>query len=183
MPKSESRDYYESYEISRSDLEITTKSEVLRWANHTNHETLSPTNERSPRNIFEILSCSWALENFSHSGGLRTDISQKTVVGCPWMISGRRIFFLPSPSPLFFFRPRTYRKGYYFYSPQSSTVIKSKMATTIILRTRTRFRPPKIRLHCRLFVFSRSMNIACRSAQNTAHIKRFWRLHIDKTIK
>ena len=40
------------------------------------------------------------------------------------------------------------RKGYYFYSPQSSTVIKSKMAATTILRTRTRFRPPKI--HCRL---------------------------------
>ena len=58
--------------------------------------------------------------------------------------------FLPSPSPLSFFRPRTYRKGYYFYSPQSSTVIKSKMAATTILRTRKRFRPPKIRLHCRL---------------------------------
>ena len=43
-----------------------------------------------------------------------------------------------------------YRKGYYFYSPQFSTVIKSKMAATTILRTRTRFRPPKIRLHCRL---------------------------------
>ena len=33
----------------------------------------------------------------------------------------KRVFFLPSPSPLSFFRPRTYRKGYYFYSPQSST--------------------------------------------------------------
>ena len=32
------------------------------------------------------------------------------------------IFFLPSPSLLSFFRPRTYRKGYYFYSPLSSTV-------------------------------------------------------------
>ena len=41
-------------------------------------------------------------------------------------------------------------KGYYFYSPQSYTVIKSKMAATTILRTRTRFRPPKIRLQCRL---------------------------------
>ena len=39
-------------------------------------------------------------------------------------------YFLPSPSPLSFFRPRTYREGYYFYSPQSSTVIKSKMAAT-----------------------------------------------------
>ena len=45
--------------------------------------------------------------------------------------------------------PRTYPQGYYFYSPQSSTVIKSKMAATTV-RTRTRFRPPKIRLHCRL---------------------------------
>ena len=26
------------------DLEITTKSEILRWTNHTNPETLSPTN-------------------------------------------------------------------------------------------------------------------------------------------
>ena len=58
--------------------------------------------------------------------------------------------FLPSHSPLSFFRPRTYRKGYYFYSPQSSTVIKSKMAASTILRTRTRFRPTKIRLHCRI---------------------------------
>ena len=33
------------------------------------------------------------------------------------------------------------------------------------------------------FVFSRSVNIACRSTQNAARIKRFWRLHIDKTIK
>ena len=69
------------------------------------------------------------------------------------LISGRRIFFLPSPFPFSFFRPQTYRKGYYFYSPQSSNVIKSKMAATTILRTRTRFRPPKIRLHCRLYFF------------------------------
>ena len=34
----------------------------------------------------------------------------------------RGIFFLPSPCPLSFFRPRTFCKGYYFYSPQSSTV-------------------------------------------------------------
>ena len=64
------------------------------------------------------------------------------------------IFFLPSPSPLSFFRPRTYRKGYYFYSPQSSTIMKSKMAATTIFWTRTRFRPTKIRLHsCRLWVW------------------------------
>ena len=61
---------------------------------------------------------------------------------------GQAYFFLPSPFS--FFCPRTYRKGYYFYSPQSSTVIESKIAATTILRTRTRFRPPKIRLHCRL---------------------------------
>ena len=47
----------------------------------------------------------------------------------------RHIFFLPSPSPLFFFRPRTYRKGYYFYSPQSSTVIKSKRLLQQYLNT------------------------------------------------
>ena len=62
----------------------------------------------------------------------------------------RRIFFSPPPLPFSFFRPRTHRKGYYFYSPQSSTVIKSKMAATTTLWTRTRFCPPKIRLHCRL---------------------------------
>jgi len=61
----------------------------------------------------------------------------------------RRTFFLPSPSTLSSFRPWTYPKGYYFYSPQSSTDIKSKMAATT-MRTRTRFRPPKISLHCRL---------------------------------
>ena len=63
---------------------------------------------------------------------------------------GEKYFFLPSPSPLSFFRLRTYRKGYYFYSPQSFIVIKSKMAAATTLPTRTRFRPPKIRLHCRL---------------------------------
>ena len=41
-------------------------------------------------------------------------------------------------------------KGYNYYSPQSSTIIKSKMAATTTLRTRARFRPPKIRLQCRL---------------------------------
>ena len=51
----------------------------------------SEPNKQSPRNILEIFSCSWALENFSHSRGLRTDISQKTVVGCPW---GKLIWFL-----------------------------------------------------------------------------------------
>ena len=45
----------------------------------------SEPNEQSPWNIFEIFSCSWAPENFSHSWGLRTDISPKTVVGCPWI--------------------------------------------------------------------------------------------------
>ena len=46
-------------------------------------------------------------------------------------------------------------KGYYFYSPQTSTVIKSKMAaTTILIRTRTRFRRSKIRMHCRLFLYN-----------------------------
>ena len=35
-----------------------------------------------------------------------------------------------SPSPISFFHPHTYAKGYYFYSPQSSSVIKSKMAAS-----------------------------------------------------
>ena len=62
-------------------------------------------------------------------------------------------FFLPSPSPLSFFHLHTYRKGYYFQSSQSSTCIKSTAtAATTILRARTRFRSPKIRLHCRLIL-------------------------------
>ena len=60
----------------------------------------------------------------------------------------RRVFFSPLPLPISFFRPHTYTKGYYFYSPQSSSVIKSKMAASSIRLTS--FRPPKIRLHCRL---------------------------------
>ena len=69
---------------------------------------------------------------------------------------GRVFFFSPPPPPFPSFalaptvREPSNRKGYYFYSPQSSTVIKSKMAATTTLRTRTRFRPPEIRLHCRL---------------------------------
>ena len=42
------------------------------------------------------------------------------------------------------------REEEYFHSSQSSTVLKSKMAAITILRTRTMFRPPKIRLHCKL---------------------------------
>ena len=42
------------------------------------------------------------------------------------------VFFLPSPSLLSFFRPSTYPKGCYFYSPQCSFVRISKTAATII---------------------------------------------------
>ena len=80
----------------------------------------------------------------------------------------RENFFLLSPSPLSFFRPRTYRKGYYFYSPQSSTVIKSKMEATTTQRTRTRFCPPKIRLHCRLVM------------QKTKYLKHKWNFYSAK---
>ena len=47
------------------------------------------------------------------------------------------------------FRGEEEMEWVYFYSTQSSTVIKSKMVATTT-RTRTRFHPPKIRLHCRL---------------------------------
>ena len=67
-----------------------------------------------------------------------------------------KAFFFSSPPPRFpsFALAPTvsFRKGYYFYSPQSSTVIKSKMVATTISRRRTRFRLPKIRLHCRLAI-------------------------------
>ena len=55
-----------------------------------------------------------------------------------WYRAG--VFFSPLPLPLSFFRLRTYPWGYYFYSPQSSTVIKSKMAATTI-RTQTTVSP------------------------------------------
>ena len=54
----------------------------------------------------------------------------------------RLFFFLPSTCPLSVFRPHIYPEGYYFHSPQSSSVIKSKMAATTI-RTWTSFRHPK----------------------------------------
>ena len=85
-----------------------------------------------------------------YAAPIRSSVCQRTEFPKRTMISGRCIFFLPFPSPLSFFSPRTYRKGYYFYSPQSSTVIKSKMAATTTLQTRRRFCPPKICLHCRL---------------------------------
>ena len=58
-------------------------------------------------------------------------------------------FFLPIPPPppsshLSFFRPSTSPKGCYFYSPQSSSVIKSKMAAT----TNEHKLPKYSRLHC-----------------------------------
>ena len=95
--------------------------------------------------------CTWIRGNLACSAGVffeREICSQSAMLKLP---KERRRW---GPLPLSFFRPRTYRKGvrkgYYFYSPQTSTVIKSKMAATTILRTRTRFHPPKIRLHCRL---------------------------------
>ena len=95
------------------------------------------------------------------------------------MISGRRIFFLPSPCPLSFFRPRTYCKGYYYYSPQSSTVIKSKIAATTTLRKRTRFRPSKIRLQCRLFSASlQTVCLAARAYLNRQKYGLFYSLHM-----
>ena len=71
-------------------------------------------------------------------------------------------FKLACSASAFFGCTICYRKGYYFYSPQSSTVIKSKMAATTILRTRTRFRPPKIRLHCRLVLNPICQQVLCR---------------------
>ena len=77
------------------------------------------------------------------------------------------------------FRPRTYRRnrrGYYFYSPQSSTFIKSKMAATTILQTRTRFHPPKIRLHCRLTICKQKNTFAVITYVHYAK----WTLFPDK---
>ena len=92
---------------------------------------------------------------------------------------GQAYFFSPLPLPPFLLRPRTYRKGYYFYSSQSPTVIKSKMVATTILRTRTRFRPPKIRLHCRLeqiILTSKFIIILINSCQDEKQEKTY--LHV-----
>ena len=65
------------------------------------------------------------------------------------------VFFSPPPSPFpsFSLAPTPlYLKGCYFYSPQCSSVIKSKMAAKTI-RTQTSFRPPKIHLQCRLLFY------------------------------
>ena len=110
---------------------------------------------------------------------IRSSVCQRTESPQRTMISGRRIFFLPSPSPLSFFRPRTYRRNrrcYYFYSPQSSTFIKSKMAATTTLQTRTRFRPPKIRLHCRLTICKQKNTFAVITYVHYAK----WTLFPDK---
>ena len=64
-------------------------------------------------------------------------------------------FFSPPPFPFpsFSLAPTPlYLKGCYFYSPQCSSVIKSKMAAKTI-RTQTSFRPPKIHLQCRLLFY------------------------------
>ena len=90
MPKSESRDYYESYEISRWSRDYCKIRNS--YVNKPHKSRNSESNEQSPRNIFEIFSCSWAHENFSHSRGLRTDISPKTVVGCPWSFGSDLMF-------------------------------------------------------------------------------------------
>ena len=66
----------------------------------------------------------------------------------------RCIFSSPPPPPFPSFALAPTVRVTISTLPISSTVVKSKMATTI-LRTRTRFRPPKIRLHCRLFTFIR----------------------------
>ena len=64
-------------------------------------------------------------------GGGESSVCQRTEFPKRTVISGRRIFLL-SPSPILNFRPSTYPKGCYFYSPQYSSGIKSKMVATTI---------------------------------------------------
>ena len=51
--------------------------------------------------------------------------------------------YIFSPLPLTFFDPSTSPQGCYFYSPQSSCVIKSKMAATTIRTKQAAFARPK----------------------------------------
>ena len=65
----------------------------------------------------------------------------------------KTIFFLPSPSPLFFFRPHTYRQGSSGLILLLSPIFlchRIKDGGFIVAIRLTSFRPPKIRLHCRL---------------------------------
>ena len=83
----------------------------------------------------------------------------------------RRVFFLPSS--LSFFRPRTYPKGYYFYSPRSSSVIKSKMAVTTIFFT---FNFIILHLPHRLNITKRKWNIT----PSAVHYEKI-RVHLRET--
>ena len=131
---------------------------------------MSPAASSEEKRLFSQPTLSLALQWFlTHTGFFLANWVNNHVayeahgqcVDCAWIIAScslqcRRILWahnLVAKAPRWNLREEEMgrvSKGYYFYSPQSSTVIKSKMAATTILRTRTRFRPPKIRLHCRL---------------------------------
>ena len=55
------------------------------------------------------------------------------------MGAAREKFFLPSLSPVAFLNPNANPKGFNFYSPQSSSVIKSKMAVTALRHKQTTY--------------------------------------------
>ena len=117
-----------------------------------------PSRSNSKRNKQYRLTVNWhaSIYLLPYAAPIRSSVCQRTEFPKRTMISGRRIFFSVSLALLSLRKnggllvvSRTYRKGYYFYSPQSFTVIKSKMAA-ITIQTWTRFRLPKIRLRCRL---------------------------------
>ena len=73
---------------------------------------------------------------------------------------GLAFFFLPSTSPLSFFRPCTYPKGCYFYSPQSFTVMKLKISKIYLFLVKNVLFTPVLVLKLKLW-FTHYISITC----------------------
>ena len=100
---------YESYEISRrrnqnlkittkatkflGDLEITTKSEILRWTNHTNPETLSPTNSHQ-ETFSKFLAVLGLLKILAILEGSEQIFPRKRSLGAPVVCSKQLLLYV-----------------------------------------------------------------------------------------
>ena len=84
---------------------------------------------------------------------------------------------LPSPSPLFFFHPNTYTKGYYFYSPSpflrhnikdfggfNSATINNQLSPAQItpaLQTKNYYISLPVDLYCQSYGFPTKVRVTC----------------------
>ena len=73
----------------------------------------APSRSYSKRNKQYRLTVNWhaSIYLLPYAAPIRSSVCQRTEFPKRTMISGRRSFFLPSPSPISFFRPHTYCKG------------------------------------------------------------------------